>query len=101
MIEIVTSCLLGVLAGAIMSPILHKFIQHKLTKQIKLAKSGFLKVYLPYNMCMTIWDSYIHEGQIAACVHFDNPGSVMHGDIVYFAGNHVRDVEQDDDSREI
>ena len=97
MIEIVTSCLLGVLAGAIMSPLLHKFMQKKLSKQIKLQKDGFIKIHLPYNACMTIWDSYIHKGQIAACVHWDHADSVMHGDIVYFAGNHVRDIERDCD----
>lgn len=82
MFEIVTSCLVGVLAGAIVSPFLHKWLSKKLTKKISLTKGSFLRIYLPNSLQMTIWDSKIYEGEICACVHQDD--NVLDGDIAYF-----------------
>lgn len=90
MFEIVTSCLIGVLAGAIVSPLLHKWLSKKLTKKISLAKDSFLRIYLPNSLQMTIWDSKICEGEICACIHQDN--NVLDGDIAYFNKNYVSKI---------
>ena len=58
MIDVVIGCLLGVLGGAVMSPLLHKWLTKKLTKKIRLDKGGFMRIYLPNKLQMTIWDSY-------------------------------------------
>lgn len=90
MIEIaIASCLVGVLAGAIMSPLLHKWLTKKLVKKISLGKSSFLRIYLPNGLKMTVWDSTINKGEICACVHQANDTKVADGDIVYFTGNLV------------
>lgn len=92
MIEIVIACLLGVLGGAVMSPLLHKWLTKKLTKRIKLRKDEFLRIYLPNKLCMTIWDSYNDAGNICACVHHDDSTKVTDGEIVYFKGNIVSKI---------
>lgn len=81
MIDVVIGCLLGVLGGAVMSPLLHKWLTRKLTKKIRLDKGGFMRVYLPNKLQMTIWDSYSDDGCICVCVH---PGKLTDGEIVYF-----------------
>lgn len=92
MIDIVIACLLGVLGGAVMSPLLHKWLTKKLTKRIALQKGGFLRIYLPNKMCMTIWDSYSDESNICACVHHGDSTKVTDGEIVYFKGNVVSKI---------
>lgn len=72
-----------------MSPLLHKWLTKKLTKKISLHKGGFLRIYLPNKLCMTIWDSYSEKGSICACVHSGDPTKVTDGEIVYFKGNTV------------
>lgn len=84
MIDVVIGCLLGVLGGAVMSPLLHKWLTKKLTKKIRLSKGGFLRVYLPNKLQITIWDSYSDEGNICVCVHHEGDGKVTDGEIVYF-----------------
>lgn len=96
MFEIVTSCLIGVLAGAIVSPLLHKWLSKKLTKKISLAEGSFLRIYLPNGLKMTIWDSTICKGDICACVHQDDDRKVTDGDIVYFSGNLVSKIRGND-----
>lgn len=81
MIDVVIGCLLGVLGGAVMSPLLHKWLTKKLTKKISLDKGGFMRIYLPNKLQMTIWDSYSDDGCICVCVH---PGKLTDGEIVYF-----------------
>lgn len=81
MIDVVIGCLLGVLGGAVMSPLLHKWLTKKLTKKIRLDKGGFMRIYLPNKLQMTIWDSYSDDGCICVCVH---PEKVTDGEIVYF-----------------
>lgn len=92
MFEIVTSCLIGVLAGAIVSPLLHKWLTKKLMKKISLGKNSFLRIYLPNGLKMTIWDSTLHEGEVCACVHQKDDTKVADGDIVYFSGNLVSKI---------
>lgn len=41
----------------------------KLTKKIRLDKGGFMRIYLPNKLQMTIWDSYSDDGCICVCVH--------------------------------
>ena len=93
MIEmILASCLIGVFAGAIMSPIVHKYISRKLSKRISLSKNSFLRIYLPNGLKMTIWDSTQHEGDICACVHQSDDTKVADGEIVYFSGSYVSKI---------
>lgn len=93
MIEmILASCLIGVFAGAIMSPIVHKYISKKLSKRISLSKNSFLRIYLPNGLKMTIWDSTKHEGDICACVHQSDDTKVADGEIVYFSGTYVSKI---------
>lgn len=92
MIDIVIACLLGVLGGAIMSPLLHKWLTKKLTKRISLQKGGFMRIHLPNKLYMTIWDSYSDDGNICACVHSGDSTKVTDGEIVYFKGNVVSKI---------
>lgn len=84
MIDVVIGCLLGVLGGAIMSPLLHKWLTKKLTKKIRLDKGGFMRIYLPNKLQMTIWDSYSDDECICVCVHTGGEQKVTDGEIVYF-----------------
>lgn len=84
MIDVVIGCLLGVLGGAIMSPLLHKWLTKKLTKKIHLDKGGFMRIYLPNKLQMTIWDSYSDNECICVCVHHGGEQKVTDGEIVYF-----------------
>lgn len=84
MIDVVIGCLLGVLGGAVMSPLLHKWLTKKLTKKVHLDKGGFMRIYLPNKLQMTIWDSYSEDGCICACVHHVGEQKVTDGEIVYF-----------------
>nr|DAO24295.1 MAG TPA: hypothetical protein [Caudoviricetes sp.] len=84
MIDVVIGCLLGVLGGAVMSPLLHKWLTKKLTKKISLHKGGFMRIYLPNKLQMTIWDSYSDDGSICVCVNHDGENKVTDGEIVYF-----------------
>lgn len=93
MIEIaVASCLIGVLAGAVMSPLLHKWLTKKLTKKISLEKGSFLRIYLPNGLKMTIWESNEYVGDICACVHQADDTKIADGDIVYFSGKIVSKI---------
>ena len=93
MIEmILASCLIGVFAGAIMSPIVYKYISKKLSKRISLHKNSFLRIYLPNGLKMTIWESIQHEGDICACVHQSDDTKVADGEIVYFSGTYVSKI---------
>lgn len=47
MIDVVIGCLLGVLGGAVMSHLLHKWLTKKLTKKIHLSKGGFMRISHP------------------------------------------------------
>ena len=84
MIDVVIGCLLGVLGGAVMSPLLHKWLTKKLTKKISLHKGGFMRIYLPNKLQMTIWDSYSDDGSICVCVNHEGENKVTDGEIVYF-----------------
>ena len=84
MIDVVIGCLLGVLGGAVMSPLLHKWLTKKLTKKISLHKGGFMRIYLPNKLQMTIWDSYSDDGSICVCVNHYGENKVTDGEIVYF-----------------
>ena len=93
MIEmILASCLTGVFAGALISPIVHKYISKKLSKRISLSKNSFLRIYLPNGLEMTIWDSTQHEGDICACVNQSDDTKVADGEIVYFSGTCVSKI---------
>ena len=72
MIDVVIGCLLGVLGGAVMSPLLHKWLTKKLTKKIHLDKGGFMCIYLPNKLQMTIWDSYSEDGWTYVFVYIYN-----------------------------
>lgn len=84
MIDVVTGCLLGALGGAVMSPLLHKWLTKKLTKKIRLDKGGFMRIYLPNKLQMTIWDSYSDDECICVCVHRGGEQKETDGEIVYF-----------------
>ena len=84
MIDVVIGCLLGVLGGTVMSPLLHKWLTKKLTKKIHLDKGGFMRICLPNKLQMTIWDSYSDDECICACVHHEGEQKVTDGEIVYF-----------------
>ena len=71
MIDVVIGCLLGVLGGVVMSPLLHKWLTKKLTNKIHLSKGGFMRIYLPNKLQMTIWDSYSDDGCICEIVYFN------------------------------
>ena len=70
--------------GAVMSPLLHKWLTKKLTKKIRLDKGGFMRIYLPNKLQMTIWDSYSDDGCICVCVHRGGEQKETDGEIVYF-----------------
>lgn len=83
---------MGVLAGAIMSPLLHKWLTKKLSKRISLAKGSFLNIYLPNGFKMTIWDSTEYTGDICASVHYGDEVKITDGDIAYFSGTLVSKI---------
>jgi len=86
MIDVIIGCLLGVLGGAVMSPLLHKWLTKKLTKQVSLSKDSFIRIKLTNGLYMTIWDSYTDTGCICVCIHHGNKTGIADGDIVYFKG---------------
>ena len=92
MIEIVALCLISTIVGAITSPLLHKYLVKKLSKQISLAKGSYLRIYLTNGLKMTIWDSTQYDGDICACVHQDDETKVADGEIVYFSGTCVSKI---------
>lgn len=89
MIEIVTSCLIGAICGAITSPFMHKWLTKKLSKKISLSKKSYMRIFLPNGLMMTIWDSTIKPGEVCACVHKSDVTKVTDGEIVYFSGTKV------------
>lgn len=89
MIEIVTSCLIGAICGAITSPFMHKWLTKKLSKKISLSKKSYMRIFLPNGLMMTIWDSTVNPGEVCACVHKSDITKVADGEIVYFSGTKV------------
>lgn len=84
MINVIIGCLLGVLGGAVMSPLLYKWLQKKINKRIVLKDKEFVRIHLPNKLCMTVWSSYLYPNTICACVHHEGKGIVADGDTVYF-----------------
>lgn len=92
MIEtLILSALIGSLCGALSCWLLKCKIN--CSRPLELQKKSYLTIGLPNGNLLTIWDSFLKEGQIVACCHHNSTSvSVIDGDLVYFADNKIASI---------